>query len=85
MFSIFESPSNQKEKLWNDLLNEITKTCAFPKSNGSECKTYLTRLRDTIWYIDGHYTTIQEKYRISFLNLLATTALESQNTEEVNR
>ena len=51
---LFENPCNKKEELWNDLLNKISETCSFSKSNGIVCKTFLTRRRDTLWSCFDH-------------------------------
>ena len=59
--TVINDPSNKKENLWNDLLNYISKSCVFPKTDGPVCKTYLTRLRDTLWYIDGHHKTMERE------------------------
>ena len=39
----------------------VTTTCDFPKAHGAVCKSFLNKLVETLWYIDGHAKSIERE------------------------
>ena len=59
--TLIKNATNKKDLFWDDVLKTVTETCVFPKTEGLVCKTFITRLTETLWYIDGHVKTIERE------------------------
>ena len=65
--TLIKNSTSNEDLLWNDVLKTVTETCAFPKTEGPVCKTFITQLTETLWYIDGHAKTMKENLVEKFL------------------
>ncbi|XP_066928996.1 uncharacterized protein [Clytia hemisphaerica] len=57
-----ENPGTKKEKLFNEVLKMLKeRSCRFPNKHFDVLKSFLNKLTDALWYIDGHKATIERE------------------------
>jgi len=56
------NPSSRKDKLFNDVIKNLReRSCSLPKQHFNVLKSFLNKLTDTLWHIDGHKATIERE------------------------
>ena len=59
---VVKDPKDGVERLHNAILEYFRQVgCVFPKNIGSLGNTFVTKLTNALWYVDGHMTTIERE------------------------
>ena len=68
-----KSPANQKDGLFNDVYDFVYSTmkCRLSSTHSSLCKSFLQKLTDLCWYIDGHTKTIEQRSTLRFPDFIS--------------